>query len=89
MNQITKRLCLITFIFLFDVNAYAQSNLMFNMPVDGFTETSDPSLNESFSDCQDDACAYKSAKNSQPLARLTQKNKENFTVILDGDHWPE
>ncbi len=78
-----------TFMILFDLSANAQSNLMFNMPVDGFTETSDPSLNETFDDLQDDYFNYQEAKTLKPTARSNQKKTKNFTVILDGDHWPE
>lgn len=78
-----------TFMILFDLSANAQSNLMFNMPVDGFTETSDPSLNETFDDRQDDDFNYQEAKALKPTARSNQKKTKNFTVILDGDHWPE
>ena len=78
-----------TFMILFDLSANAQSNLMFNMPVDGFTETSDPSLNETFDDRQDDDFNYQEAKTLTPTTRSNQKKTKSFTVILDGDHWPE
>ena len=78
-----------TFMILFDLSANAQSNLMFNMPVDGFTETSDPSLNETFDDRQDDDFNYQEAKTLKSTARSNQEKTKNFTVILDGDHWPE
>jgi hypothetical protein len=89
MKKIKLTLCLMTFMILFDLSANAQSNLMFNMPVDGFTETSDPSLNETFDDRQDDDFNYQEAKTLKPTARSNQKKTKNFTVILDGDHWPE
>lgn len=78
-----------TFMILFDLSANAQSNLMFNMPVDGFTETSDPSLNETFDDRQDDDFNYQEGKTLKPTTRSNQKKTKSFTVILDGDHWPE
>ena len=78
-----------TFMILFDLSANAQSNLMFNMPVDGFTETSDPSLNETFDDRQDDDFNYQEAKTLKSTTRSNQKKTKSFTVILDGDHWPE
>ena len=77
------------FMILSNVSANAQSNLMFNMPVDGFTETSDPSLNETFNESQDEELHDQNIRNLKPKSRSFRKKTKNFTVILDGDHWPE
>ena len=75
---------------LASTTAYAQSNFMFDMPVDGFTETTAPGLRDNYNDCPNDDCYERT--DPYPVRTQSKKPKhkpKNFTVILDGDHWPE
>lgn len=89
MYKISSKICIIALISFLNNNANAQSNLMFNMPVDGFTETSDPNLYDNYNNCPYDNCYYKPSASSKTINSIKKKKKKNFTVILDGDHWPE
>ncbi len=77
-------------LFLVSTTAYAQSNFMFDMPVDGFTETTAPGLRDNYNDCPNDDCYERT--DPYPVHTQSKKPKhkpKNFTVILDGDHWLE
>jgi hypothetical protein len=46
-------------------------------------------LYDNYNNCPYDDCYYKPSASSKTINSIKKKKKKNFTVILDGDHWPE